>query len=181
MIRIRTRSLFVVVSLLAIALVACTGNEEGGGADETTTTPTSTEPIATQTATPSGDDPVSSDAPTPSATTAPDPVDYEQVAELAPIEEVEVLFLESFPVQHRLRVVSGLPSGCARFDRIEVERAGTTFEVTVWNLVPAPDQEIACTMIYGFKESSVDLGSDLEAGTEYTVHVNDRTVTFVAR
>ena len=47
--------------------------------------------------------------------------------------------------------------------------------------MPAPDQEIACTMIYGYKESTVSLGVGLESGTEYTVHVNDQTTTFVAQ
>ena len=78
-------------------------------------------------------------------------------------------------------MVSGLPSGCAAFEDIEVVRDGTTFTVTVTNTMPAPDQNIACTMIYGYHESTVDLGSDLEPGTEYTVHVNDQTTTFVAQ
>jgi hypothetical protein len=99
----------------------------------------------------------------------------------APIEEIDVLFLESFPVQHRLHVISGLPSGCAAFEGIEVVRDGTTFNVTVTNTMPAPDQDIACTMIYGYHESTVDLGNDLESGTEYTVNVNDKTMTFVAQ
>ena len=47
--------------------------------------------------------------------------------------------------------------------------------------MPAPDQDIACTMIYGYHESTVDLGNDLESGTEYTVHVNDQVTTFVAQ
>src|SRR5690606_19490892 len=113
-------------------------------------------------------------------TTAPG-VDFDRVEAPAPIEEAEVRFLESFPVQHRLDIVSGLPSGCAAFERIDVERDGTTFTVSVVNTVPAPDQQVACTMIYGMTENTVDLGSDLDAGTEYTVHVNDLTITFVAQ
>lgn len=134
-----------------------------------------------------GDEPVSSDDPTPPSTTpspTPTPTDgdgFERVEELAPIEEIDVLMLESFPVQYRLRIVSGLPSGCAAFAGAEVEQQGTTFIVTVMNTVPAPGQQVSCTMIYGYHESSVSLGTGLESGTEYTVKVNDKATTFVAQ
>lgn len=107
--------------------------------------------------------------------------DYRTVEALAPIDELDVRFAESFPVQHFLHIVSGLPSGCAAFERVDVERNGTTFNIEVWNTVPHPDDNVACTAIYGFHESNVALGSDLEVGTEYTVNVNDKTITFVAQ
>lgn len=120
--------------------------------------------------------------PAPTDPTPTEPAgDFERVEELAPIEELEVLFAESNPVQHRLHIVSGLPSGCAAFERVDVERDGTTFNVEVINTMPAPDEEVACTMIYGFHETTVELGDDLEVGTEYTVNVNDETITFVAQ
>ena len=170
MTRMRSGLLLMAVGLLSLAFVACDGGEANGDAT----------PEPTQTSSP--DNPVSPGDPTGTATPSPTPdEDFERVEEAAPIEEIEVLFLESFPVQHRLRVVSGLPSGCAAFERIDVERDGTTFNVSVVNTVPAPGEDVACTMIYGIVEHTVELGSDLETGTEYTVNVNDRTTTFVAQ
>lgn len=178
MTRFRSLSLLLAAAMLSLAMVACSTDGEGDA--NTGTEPTATSP---STSTPDGDTPSSSDG---TATATPDGTpqnvgDERRVVVEAPIEEVEVLFLESFPVQHRLRVVSGLPSGCAAFEDIEVVRDGTTFTVAVTNTMPAPDQEIACTMIYGYHESTVDLGNDLEPGLEYTVHVNDQVTTFVAQ
>jgi len=152
--------MLLTAGVMAVALVAC-----DNGGDSTT------DPIVD---------------PTPSGSTAPvapptPAVDFERVEEMAPIEELEVLFAESFPVQHRLHIVSGLPSGCAAFERVDVEREGTTFNVSVINTMPAPDEQVACTMIYGYHESTVELGSDLEVGTEYTVDVNGEVITFVAQ
>ncbi|MCA9848327.1 MAG: hypothetical protein KC458_07755 [Dehalococcoidia bacterium] len=185
MTRMRSMALLFAAAVLSVAMIACSDDEAGDG----DTSPTATSPVATApagsttpgSATPGPDSPVSSDDPTPSGTHEPRPADdFDRVEVPAPIESAEVLFLESFPVQHHLHIVSGLPSGCAQFVGAEVERDGTTFTVTVTNSVPAPDQEVACTAIYGYQESNVDLGNDLEAGTEYTVNVNDMTLTFVA-
>ena len=98
---------------------------------------------------------------------------FRQVNALAPIEDLRVNIAESFPVQVFVVVSSGLPSGCAEFDRIDVERVDSSqIDLTVWNLVPAPDEPIACTAIYGITENTVALGSDFEAGVEQVVVVN---------
>lgn len=200
MTQLRSLSLLLAAAVLSLATVACsTDAEDGTGSDPTATAPSTstrdgdtpsasdgtatTTPDGTATATPDGS---TSTTPDGTASTTPDGTpqtvgDERRVVVEAPIEEIEVLFLESFPVQHRLRVVSGLPSGCAAFDGIEVVRDGTMFTVTVTNTMPAPDQDIACTMIYGYHESTVDLGNDLESGIEYTVYVNDKVTTFVAQ
>ncbi|HEX9876249.1 MAG TPA: hypothetical protein VGC50_06305 [Gammaproteobacteria bacterium] len=89
----------------------------------------------------------------------------------APIEAAELLVRESFPLQYAVRVTSGLPSGCAVFDRIDIERAANVVELTVWNTLPA-DRSVACTMIYGTSVNTVDLGSDFESGRSYEVHIN---------
>ncbi len=101
--------------------------------------------------------------------------DYEVVEVLAPIESVELLVLESYPEQFVIQIVSGLPSGCASFSRTETTQDGTDIKISVYNLVPSPDQlaVISCTAIYGINEVSVALGSDFERGTTYTVLVND--------
>lgn len=106
---------------------------------------------------------------------------YATKVEDAPIDELDVLILESFPVQYNLRIVSGLPSGCHQFDKAGITgRSGSEITVRVTNTVPG-DPNMACTMIYGMHESTVSLGSDFTAGTTYTVRVNDKTTTFTAQ
>lgn len=191
MTRFRSISILFAAAVLSVSAVACSSDDDAGtdgtgdGGTPTATAPAQGTSTASPTGTPAdGDQPTSNNGtPAPTETQAPSPGgdDIERVEELAPIEAINVLFLESFPVQYRLDVTSGLPSGCAAFERIEVEQDGTTFNVTVVNTVPAPDQEVACTMIYGYHESTVDLGTGLESGTEYTVQVNDKATTFVAQ
>ncbi|MEE8046098.1 MAG: hypothetical protein V3T49_04585 [Dehalococcoidia bacterium] len=97
---------------------------------------------------------------------------YEVVEALAPIESVQILTLESYPEQFVVQVTSGLPSGCATFDRADVTQDGTVINIDVYNMVPAPGELIACTAIYGIHDENVGLGSDFERGTEFTVIVN---------
>jgi hypothetical protein len=99
---------------------------------------------------------------------------------LAPIESVEVVIAESFPPQYFLHVVSGLPSGCARFNDYTVERAGDVITVTITNLMPA-DDDVVCTAIYGFKEHNIAIGSDFTSGATYTLLVNGASSEFVAQ
>jgi hypothetical protein len=95
---------------------------------------------------------------------------------LAPIESADILVRESSPPQYALRIVSGLPSGCAQFSRIEVKRQDTAVDVTVWNTEPA-DSNVACTMIYGTAENTATLGSDFKSGQTYDVRVNGEQKT----
>ena len=98
----------------------------------------------------------------------------------APIESVEILILESFPVQYMLHIVSGLPNGCASFGGYTSVRNGDTVQVTVTNLEPV-DKSIACTEEYRTVEHNIPLGSDFVSGITYTVLVNDVTETFEAQ
>ena len=100
---------------------------------------------------------------------------------LAPIDAAELIVRESIPRKYAVLVTSGLPSGCAKFDRIDVKREGTNVDLTVWNTVPADDR-VVCTMIYGIARNTVELGSDFATGQTYAVRVNGETkVTFTAR
>ena len=99
---------------------------------------------------------------------------------LAPIDSAAIRVAESAPPQYFLDVASGLPSGCARYDRTEVTRAGTTITVKVWNVLETPAGG-ACTAIYGTRTEAVVLGTDFVRGTAYTVQVNDEVKTFVAQ
>lgn len=102
---------------------------------------------------------------TPTATPTPD-----RRPELAPIEAVEVQILKSQPPQYQVAVTSGLPGGCAAFENISFTRSGTRVDVTVVNSMPVGN--VPCTAIYGYKDSTVNLGSDFVAGTTYQVVVN---------
>jgi hypothetical protein len=104
----------------------------------------------------------------------------ERVVVDAPIESVEVLFLKSNPVRHVARVVSGLPSGCAKFDGYAIERSGRVIKVNVTNTMPASPY-LACTAIYGMVTTDIDLGGGLEQGAEYTLYVNTTEMKFTAQ
>ncbi|MBT5626925.1 MAG: hypothetical protein HOJ22_01415 [Chloroflexi bacterium] len=152
----------VAIAALAAFVIAC-------GTDETKLV-SDNGGVGAQPTQPVGEDPTEGDPP------ATD-LGYEVVEKLAPIESVQILVLESYPEQFVVQVISGLPSGCATFDRADVVREGTDVHISVYNMVPAPDQMIACTAIYGIHDENVGLGSDFERGTTYSVYVNDQPAT----
>jgi hypothetical protein len=94
----------------------------------------------------------------------------------APVDDVQVVIRESNPPQVSLSITAGLPSGCAQRESHSIVRSGDTFTVRVLNSMPTGD--VACTMIYGTYELTLDLGRDFRAGGTYTVNVNDKTTTF---
>jgi len=99
----------------------------------------------------------------------------------APIDGLDIIVRESFPPQYAAHIVSGLPSGCAQFDKAEITgRSGNEITIRVTNTLP-DDPNLACTAIYGTHETTVELGSDFASGTTYTVRVNDTWVEFVAQ
>ena len=103
---------------------------------------------------------------------------------LSPIEKIDIVVLESAPVQYELRVVSGLPkgSGCSRFNGYEVRRSEPEkIDVSLTHHEVA-DPYVICTADYPTLETSIPPGSDFEQGKEYTVSGNsDATQTFLAR
>lgn len=99
----------------------------------------------------------------------------------APIDELELIIRESAPPQYAVRVVSGLPDGCAEFYEAALTgRTGKTIEIEVTNTVPS-DPKVICTAIYGTHEETIELGSDFDSGTEYVVKVNDEELKFTAQ
>ncbi|WP_322797376.1 hypothetical protein [Tepidiforma sp.] len=98
----------------------------------------------------------------------------------APIDGIEVLIRETAPPQYAAVITSGLPSGCAQFAGWEiVQRTDREIVIRVTNRMPDSD-EVACTMVYGTHESTVDLGSDFESGKTYTLVVNGTRHEFTA-
>jgi len=69
--------------------------------------------------------------------------------------------------------------GCAAFDRIDVERDGTAFIATAWNTRATHDGP--CPSVGRLDVNTVDLGNDLEPGTEYALRVNALEGSFVAQ
>jgi len=108
----------------------------------------------------------------------PDDQGYEVVDELAPIESVQILVLESYPEQFVVQVVSGIPNGCASFSHVDVAQEGTDIKISVYNSVPSPEASavISCAAIYGIHDENISLGSDFDRGTTYSVYVNDHPV-----
>jgi hypothetical protein len=94
----------------------------------------------------------------------------------APIDDVQVVIRESSPPQISVSIKAGLPSGCAQRESHSIVRDGDTFTVRVLNSMPTGN--VACTMIYGTYELTLDLGRDFRVGGTYTVSVNDKATTF---
>ena len=95
---------------------------------------------------------------------------------LAPIHEVDVYFMESYPVQVGVHIQGGLKDGCTTFHNAVVTQEGGTINIEV--TVQRPRDAI-CTQVYTYFEENINLGSDFTVGTTYTLTVNDYTTTFV--
>ena len=93
---------------------------------------------------------------------------------LAPVDEIDILILESFPVQINVIARGNLPDPCTEISEVLKEREGDTFFITIKTYRPpgfciqvlAPFEEIISLEVYG-----------LPAGT-YTVDVNGVQDTF---
>ena len=93
---------------------------------------------------------------------------------LASVDEIDILILESFPVQVQVIASGNLPDPCTEISEVLQEREGNTFFITIKTYrspgfciqVLAPFEEIISLEVYG-----------LPAGT-YTVDVNGIQDTF---
>ena len=111
------------------------------------------------------------DTPTPTeAPTSSGPVEG-----VANVESIEILILESFPVQVNVRARGQLPDGCTNIDEVTTEASGTAFDVTISTFRPA---DAVCTeAVVPFEEVIALDVVGLEADT-YTVNVNGIRGTF---
>ena len=93
----------------------------------------------------------------------------------AVVETIDVLILESFPVQINVVARGYLPDGCTEIDEILRERADQGFQVTITTARPA---DAMCTeALVPFEETFSLWVLGLPAGT-YTVDVNGVTGSF---
>ena len=93
----------------------------------------------------------------------------------ATVESIEIMVLESFPVQIKVNARGYLPDGCTKIDEITKEKKDNTFLVSIKTVRPA---DIFCTeAIVPFQEViSLDVYG-LKAGI-YKVDVNGLNGTF---
>ena len=93
---------------------------------------------------------------------------------LATVEEIDILTLESFPVQIFVIASGYLPNPCTEIYQISQEREGNTFFITIETYC---SQEVCIQVIAPFEETIPLEADGLPAGT-YTVEVNGVQGTF---
>jgi pimeloyl-ACP methyl ester carboxylesterase len=172
--RPRVSALLAVLSML-LALTAC--------GERATPTPTAAATEQKQIATPTEPMPT----PTvpvepeqqPAATTEPAPepttVEGQIITAKAMVENIEILLLESFPIQVNVVAQGNLPDGCTEIAEITEEQEGNAFEITITTSRPA--DKMCTQMLVPFEEViSLDVVG-LPAGV-YAVNVNGVSDTF---
>lgn len=150
--------LWVLLFVLLMGLVvACTpaGNEPGNAAATPTTDPNA---------------PISSDDPT----TEPEPMG-DVITGTALIDTVDLLLLESFPLQMTAHITGNYQDGCTSLGEVKQERVDNLITLSVETVRPV---DMMCTQaLVPFEENiPVDIYG-LPAG-EYTINVNGITATF---
>lgn len=134
--------------MLFITLLLLTGLVACGGSDE----PEATDSSPTETAN------------TPTAVSTDTPLQQE-----ASVDSIEILILESFPVQVNVRARGDLPDGCTSIDNATTTQQGTTFNINITTI--RQTGELCTEALVPFEETiSLDV-LGLSAGT-YTVNVN---------
>ena len=92
------------------------------------------------------------------------------------IDSLDILLLESFPLQAKVKVVGFLPDGCTEIHDIHVERDGMSFIVTL--MTKRPTGHVPCTLAIEPFEDALTLDIEgLPAGT-YTVIAQDMEAEF---
>ena len=120
------------------------------------------------------DQPVSSDQPTPQATEPAVDAGTVEVG-LAVVDSIDILIMESMPVQVSVVARGNLPDGCTSIGQATAEREDKTFVVTLTTSRPL---DAMCTQALVPYEQAVPLEViGLPAGV-YTVTVNGVSDTF---
>ena len=110
-----------------------------------------------------------------------DPAGRAVVVKESPVESVELIILEMFPPQYRIKVISTMSgSGCSQFNGYDISLPfANNIQVKVTYLTPAGIVE--CTADVAYAETEIPLGSDFNSKEEYTVVVNKMTETCIAQ
>lgn len=167
----KLKQLFLSLLVLMLVLAAC------GDAVQDTQPPASDLPTNGSDAdrpVNSDDDPTAQPGDDP-AGSGVEPVEGGIIVGEANVESLQILILESFPVQVHVRVNGYLGDGCTEVGEITSEREEDTFTVRITTVRPA---DAICTQqLVGLEETIALDVHGLEAGT-YTVDVNGVTDTF---
>ena len=102
-------------------------------------------------------------------------IEEDEVVSLANVNDIEIMLLESFPVQVNVVARGEHPDSCTEVDKITTRREGTTFFVTIATSRPA--DAICAQVITPFEEVIALDVVGLKAGV-YTVDVNGARDTF---
>jgi hypothetical protein len=110
-----------------------------------------------------------------------DPAGRAVVVKESPVESVELIILESFPPQYRIKVISTMSgSSCSQFNGYDISRPfANDIQVKVTYLAPAGI--VPCTADVAYAETDIPLDSNFNSKEEYTVVVNKMTETFIAQ
>jgi len=111
----------------------------------------------------------------PTATTVPSGGDGQPALGTAQVDSIEIVILESFPVQIHVLARGHLPDSCTTIDQITEEQDGDTFRVTI--TTARPEGEVCAQVLTPFEENIPLDVYGLAAGT-YTVDVNGVSGTF---
>ncbi len=110
------------------------------------------------------------------AISEPDDRGYATVEVEAGIESVTVSATKSPPPQYRLHITSVLHGGCAELTPVSMRRDGEAITIAVINIVPAPDELVACTMQIGYEETVVEIG-EIAIGQTVNIKINSTIYT----
>lgn len=93
----------------------------------------------------------------------------------AMVDSIDILILESFPVQIQVQVTGNLPDGCTELQEPVVTQTDNTFTV---DLPTARPSDALCTQAIVPYEITVPLDVEGLPAGEYTVDVNGVTGSF---
>jgi len=162
-------SLFFIIALLALSIAAC-GAVQG---NEPAAQPGNNLGDAGSAPTQDPNEPVSSDDPI--VTPAPDEQPGNVITSTAVINDVQIVLMESWPLQAQAQISGELGDGCTELGQIRSHREGDTIYVRVETVRPA---EAICTQQLKMFEESVPLDIEGAPAGTYTVDVNGVTETF---
>jgi len=94
---------------------------------------------------------------------------------IANVQSIQIITLESFPVQIQVIAEGYLPDGCTEIDKAETEREGNVFNINI--STKRPKDAICTQAIESFTETIPLEVLGLKAGN-YTVNVNGVTESF---